>query len=147
MSGILVPVDFSTGTDSIIREAENLAKKVQQSLILLHVAAPNPDFVGYETGPETVRQQVAERFREEHRTLQDIKDKLSSRGIDAEALLVQGPTVEKILSEQKRLGADWIVIGSHGHSAVYDLLVGSVAEGILRHTTCPVIVIPCQQGR
>lgn len=145
MSGILVPVDFSSGTDSIIEYAASLATTMRRPLILLHVAAPDPDFVGYAAGPDTVRKQVAEEFRNEHRELESMKERLTGRGIQTEALLIQGPTVEKILSEQKRLGADWIVIGTHGHSAVYDLLVGSITEGVLRHTGCPVVVVPCRQ--
>lgn len=50
--------------------------------------------------------------------------------------------MERLLAEQGRLAADAIVLGSHGHGALYDLLVGSVAEGVLRRAPCPVVVVP-----
>lgn len=143
MSSLLVPVDFSEGTNAILTEAQALASKIGTELILLHVAPPDPDFIGYDPGPEVVRQQVAETFRDEHQQLQRLEREIQKNGGRASALLVQGPTVEKILQERRRLDCSLIVIGSHGHSAVYDLLVGSITEGVLRHADCPVLVVPC----
>ena len=67
---------------------------------------------------------------------------LQSRGISAHGLLVQGPTVETILTERERLQADTIVLGSHGRGALFRALLGSVSEGVVRATPCPVLVVP-----
>jgi nucleotide-binding universal stress UspA family protein len=47
-----------------------------------------------------------------------------------------------VLAQAKRLKADVIVLGSHGHGAVYNLVVGSTANGVLKHAPCPVLVVP-----
>jgi nucleotide-binding universal stress UspA family protein len=142
MKNILVPVDFSEITDSVVATARALAQAFSAKLWLLHVAAPDPDFVGYEAGPQSVRDQLAGRLRAEHRRLQEEAARLRDGGIEAAALLIQGPTVEKILTEADRIGADLIVLGSHGHGAVYRSLLGSVSESVLRKTACPITIVP-----
>ena len=50
-----------------------------------------------------------------------------------------------ILEEAERLEAEVIIMGSHGHGALYDLIVGSVTEGVLRKAKCPVLVLPSKR--
>ena len=70
-------------------------------------------------------------------------ERLTKRNCDAEALMVEGHgTVEKILDESRRLKADLIITGSHGHGRLYDMLVGSISEGILRKARMPVLIVP-----
>ena len=142
METILAPIDFSDVSDTVIRRAADLAKAFQAPIYLLHVAPPDPDFVGYAPGPQSVRDTVAGTIRKEHHQLQKLESKLKSEGLDVHALLVQGPVVEKILREGERLQAGIIVMGSHGHGALHKLLVGSVAEGVLRGSRCPVFIVP-----
>jgi nucleotide-binding universal stress UspA family protein len=142
MRNILVAVDFSPITERVVKRASELARGLDCHVWLIHAAAPDPDFVGYEAGPVGVRDQVAEELRHEHRELQAHADALRESGLEATALLVQGPTVEMILKEADRLDADLILIGSHGHGAVFRLLLGSISEGVLRRTKIPVMIIP-----
>ncbi len=102
MRQILVPVDFSAVTAAIVDHAAQFAARFDAEIALLHVAAPDPDFVGYETGPETVREHVAADLREEHRELQILADSLRDRGLRAHAVSVQGSTVETILERAAR---------------------------------------------
>lgn len=139
---IIVPIDFSDVTERVLREASIAALARGAKIWLLHVAMPEPDFVGFEGGPDVVRDQVAKEFREEHRQVQGYADQLTSEGIDVTALLVQGPTVQTILEEADRHDADLIVMGSHGHGTLYQMIVGSVSEGVLRKTRCPVLLVP-----
>jgi nucleotide-binding universal stress UspA family protein len=60
----------------------------------------------------------------------------------ATPVLLQGPVVEIICETAQAIGADMIVLGSHGHTALYELLVGSVSEGVIRHARLPVTVVP-----
>lgn len=139
---IVAAIDFSGSTDPVVRTARHLAEALGCRVWLIHVAEPDPDFVGYEGGPDAVRDQVAARYQREHRELHGLADRLRAAGIDATALLVQGQTVETIVETAQRYVAELIVMGSHGHGAVWDLLVGSVSEGVIRRASCPVVVVP-----
>lgn len=139
---ILIAVDFSPVTERVLTSAATLLKATDAHGYLLHAAEPEPDFVGFDAGPDVVRDQVAAEFRREHRQLQKLAEDLRSQGLMATALLVQGPIVETVLVEADRLDAAMVILGSHGRGAVYDLLVGSACEGIVRKSTRPVLVIP-----
>jgi nucleotide-binding universal stress UspA family protein len=139
---LLVAVDFSHHTDHLLEVAKNTARATGAEVSLLHVAEPEPSFVGYEAGPQVVREQVAQEFREQHRALQEYADGLRSAGVSATALLVQGPTASTILGEAARLNAELIVMGTHGRSAVLDILVGGVSHAVLRETKLPVLLVP-----
>ncbi|MFW6107662.1 MAG: universal stress protein [bacterium] len=139
---ILVPVDFSGVTVPVVRQAAGLARALEAKLWLIHVAPPDPDFVGHEVGPQPVRDTLADELRHEQRVLERYQAVLRKRGLDVTALLVAGPTAPKILDAAGRLAADLIVLGSHGHGALYHMLVGSVCEEVLRRAQCPVVVVP-----
>jgi nucleotide-binding universal stress UspA family protein len=50
--------------------------------------------------------------------------------------------VEKILAQMEKLDADLVIMGSHGHGAIYRTLLGSVSEGVLHDAACPVLIVP-----
>lgn len=141
IKNILVPVDFSDVTESLMRHARELARALGASVCLLHVEAPEPYFVGYKPGPQSVRDSVAREIRQDNRRLFELRDGLLREGIESKALLLQGPTAEAILKEAKRLQADLIVIGSHGRGALYHLLLGSVSNSVLAASPCPVLIV------
>lgn len=142
---ILVAIDFADATERLLQVAGNTAKTTGSTVYLVHVAEPNPDFVGYQAGPDVVRDQVAHEFREQHRMLQAHADRMRSGGLEATALLVQGPTAKTLLAEAERLEIDLIVMGTHGRTAVMDILVGSVSHAVLRHTEIPVLLVPVRR--
>jgi nucleotide-binding universal stress UspA family protein len=142
MKAILVAADFSPVTDDAIVLAGRLGRALGTPVWLLHVAQPDPDFVGYEAGPPNVRDQVARDMHDTHARLQGYSAQLREQGVDATAIQVQGSTVETILHEAARLGAELIVLGSHGHGALRRALLGSVSEGVLHRAACPVLIVP-----
>ncbi len=142
---ILAAVDFSPVTEQVLQTLEQIAAMSAAQVWLVHIAPPDPDFVGYEAGPDIVRSQVAVEHHERHLKLQGLADRLRSAGVETTALLLQGRTVETIMKEAGRLSASLIVLGSHGHGAVYDLLIGSVSEGIVRASTVPVLLVPARR--
>ena len=140
---ILVAVDLSGASPKILHYIKTLALNLSAKVWLVYAEKPDLGFVGFGPGrPESVLDQVADKFEEKRKELQDEADKLQGSGIDAKTLVVQGAAVEVILDEASKLKADLIVVGSHGHGAVYHLLVGSVSEGILHRSSCPVLVVP-----
>ncbi|AFZ34905.1 UspA domain-containing protein [Stanieria cyanosphaera PCC 7437] len=142
MENILIAIDFSDITAKVIETGAKIAASCGSKLWLIHVAEPDPDFVGFETGPQSKRDWRAKTFREEHRLIQTEANKLSDRGLDVTPLLIQGVTVETIIQEANKLQADLIVLGSHGHNVIYKTFMGSVSEGVLTHAACPVLLVP-----
>ncbi len=139
---ILVCVDLSESTEIIIKKIEELAKPLSAEVWLLHNAEPGPDVVEFKIDPLAARKSLAKKFHVEHRQIQELADRMRKSGINTTALLVHGATVETILQEASDVGADMIVVGSHGRGAMYQFLVGSVSKGILHKSALPVVVIP-----
>ena len=144
---LLVCVDLSESTDRIVAKAGEVARALSAKVWLLHVAEPEPAFIGLDVGPQTVRDSLSQEFHKDLRQVQEFAERLRKDGLDATALVVQGATVETILSEASKLEADMIVAGSHGHGAMYQLLVGSICEGVLRKAGCPVLVVPIREKK
>ncbi len=142
---LLVGVDLSESTERVVNKVEEIAKALSAQVWLLYIAEPEPDFVGFDFDPESIRDSRAKKFHVEHSQIQEIADRLRKAGLDTTGLLVQGSTVETLLKEALKLNVDMIVIGSHGRGAMYQLLVGSVCEGILHKSGCPILVIPTHQ--
>ncbi len=142
MKNILAPIDLSPVSHRVVQLAAELAKGLSAKLWLIHVAAPDPDFVGLDVGPQYVRDSRAQHLRHEHQELQAMRDTCRAGGVDAEALLVQGVTIDTVLSEAERLQADLLVMGSHGRGGLYKALMGSVSEQVLKHANVPVMLVP-----
>ena len=139
---LLVAVDLSESTQTIVEKVEEINKEYPAKVWILHNAEPEPDVLEFKVDPVAAREALAKKFHNEHRQIQEIANRLRKAGLDTTALLVHGPTVEYILKEASELNVDMIVVGSHGRGAMYKLLVGSISEGILRKSRCPVLVIP-----
>lgn len=143
---ILVAVDLSNATKRVIQVTERIARGMSGEAWVLHVAEAEPDLVGFDAGPEVVRDQVAKEFREEHKAVQQHAKTLREAGIEATALLIRGPIVETVLEQAERIEADLLIVGSHGFGALYDLLVGSASRGILKHSGIPILVVPIKDN-
>lgn len=142
MKKIILAVDFSETTQRILDTAIDIARDLSAHLYLIHVAAPDPDFVGYEADPQSTRDAVAEHYHQEHVELARLAAVARQHDIAATPLLIQGPTVEKLVLERERLQADLIVAGSHGRNALLQFVLGSTSEGLIRKAGCPVLIIP-----
>ena len=141
---ILAAVDFSPVTAQVLATLKQMAATFPAQVWLVHVAPPDPAFIGYEAGPHAVRNQVAAEHHARHQQLQELAERLRSDGVDTTALLLQGATVATLVAEAERLQATMIVLGSHGHGRVYDIMAGSVAEGVVRATKWPVLLVPAR---
>lgn len=139
MKTLLAAVDFSDVSGKVIETAASLAAALGSRVILVHVAEPEPQFVGYDPGPMSVRVAVAGDIHAEHRRLEEMKARFGAT--EVLALQVQGTTAEKILSLAREHDAEMIVMGSHGHGALYHLFAGSVTTAVLKESVCPVLVV------
>ena len=142
---ILVCIDLSDSTEQILNRIEKLCRPLKARIWLLHNATPEPDTIEFKVDPIEARESLAKEFHQQHRRIQQLAERFRESGIEATALLVHGKTVEAILKEAADLDVDLIVVGSHGHGAMYQLLVGSISEAVLQRSSIPVLVIPTHE--
>ncbi|MEL0456666.1 universal stress protein [Flavobacteriaceae bacterium SZ-1-7] len=142
MKNILVSIDFDGNEQVLLDNAVMLAQKFGSKIWVLHIAAPNPDFVGYEVGPRFERDFRANQLREEHKKIQEYSDNLEQKGLHAEALLIQGATVETIMEKANDLNIDLIIAGHSDHDFLYKAFIGSVSSQIIKKSKIPVLIVP-----
>ncbi len=139
---ILVAIDLSSASQKILNKAKTLALALSAKVCLLHVVEDDSGFPDDELDSLETSDQGQQEFPQEHKALQKELDGLRQSGVDTKGLLSQGSIVDVILQKSKQLGIDIIIVGTHGHGGVHHMIFGSVSEGVLRNTSCPVLVIP-----
>ena len=140
---VLAALDLDRTTPDVLREARLWTRRLGAELFLIHVADPDPDFIGYGAGPESVRLAVAHKFTRAHQRIEALATDLRKEGFVATtALLIQGATAETILREADRLGANVILMGTRASGALRSLLLGSVSKAVVADSTRPVLLVP-----
>jgi nucleotide-binding universal stress UspA family protein len=138
---ILCPVDHSSASRQALEQAASLAARLDARVDIFHVAWPmqmqTAEFDGL-LPPELPQDEDA-RIRA---WLGDAVERVAAAGAPADAALVLGSPAREILARAAALPADLIVIGTHGHSGVEHLLLGSTTEKVLHRAPCPVLTIP-----
>ncbi len=129
MQTILMPIDFSDTTDQVVAFVAGLAAPLDAEVYVLYVSQADLD--DSEQGKAALSPRV-----------DGIVAQLSEKGCVASPLLVFGPVVESILDQIDTKQPGMVVMGSHGHGALYDLVMGSVAGAIMRSGKCPVLIVP-----
>jgi nucleotide-binding universal stress UspA family protein len=139
---ILCPVDFSDFSDYAMRYAALLAQKFEAHLTLLHVVAPILVPLPGDALVPPMRQadlaDIADACRERlTRTAGDLAEK----GIAVACQVTSGVPYLEILRMAEELHADMIVMGTHGRSGLVHLMIGSVAERVVRKAPCAVLTV------
>ncbi len=142
MKNILVALDLKPSDSWLLYHATSFAEKFEAKIWLVHVAEPDPDFIGYGIGPAYIRNFRADELRDEHRLLQSHVEDLHQKSLKAEGLLIQGITDEMIEAEVVKLHIDLLILGSHKHSFLYDAFVGNTANKIINDIVIPVLMVP-----
>lgn len=144
MKFILTPIDFSEGTSRVVDEAAKLAASIEAHLILLHVVrVPRSPGTPLDSGIRS--KLVAAMETDAERKLLEIKADLLRRGVNAHSLRLTGDPIADIVDQAKKLNATCIVMGSHGHTAAYDLVIGSTVSGVVKRAGCSVVVVPLRK--
>jgi nucleotide-binding universal stress UspA family protein len=136
---ILVPLDFSEGSRNALRYAHSLAKQFGGKLVLFYALEPvaTPDFAYHPLMMEP--EEAAANARKQLETL------CRKEGVDAssvaEIIVREGVAYGEIAETAKKLKADLIVIATHGNTGLTHVLLGSTAERVVRHASCPVLVV------
>jgi nucleotide-binding universal stress UspA family protein len=129
---ILLATDGSGDARMAAWAAANLSEKAGAELHIIHVwqSVPHPVI-----DPGNYEEEARRTLEEETRLVSD------AGGVVGEAHLMMGTPVDAILDLGEELGADLIVVGSRGHGALGRLVLGSVSEGVVHHSTRPVLVL------
>ncbi|MDR7544554.1 MAG: universal stress protein [Armatimonadota bacterium] len=135
---MLVAVDLSPASLALVRFAAHLASRMDADLVLIHAYGADE---GRIAGPEA--RLSADRLLERLRA--EVDRLVVGSGTDpgrARIVIGKGQPADVILERASRGDVDLIVMGTHGRTGLQRLLVGSVAEGVLRRAPCPVVVVP-----
>lgn len=140
---VLIAVDLEAGSQEVVERTLKLLDRALGTVWLLHVAAPDPDFVGYKVDPTVMRDQVAESYHREHRQLQEMAESVRAQGFAATALLVQGEWPVTLAKQAEKLGVDLIVLGHRqGGGFFHQLFSHDLGQNSLLDTGKPVLTVP-----
>jgi len=140
LNKILVPIDFSENSESALEVARSLAQAFGAALHLVHVY-PATAYVAPPLVPGPV---LVGQFRDQSQKAFD--DYLArvrrEAGPGVQGTLLEGVPHAEILQLARESGCDLIVMGTHGRTGLEHLLMGSVAERVLRTASVPVLTVP-----
>ena len=145
MKTIVAAVDFSDSTPGVLETASGLAKAYGAKLHLLHVLEPEPTYTAYGFTPDefpaihTFQEEARKRAKQK---LDEAAAQLPEGVSVVTEELGEGSPLQALLEFIDEKDADLVVLGSHGHGVVASLLIGSVAEGMVRKAVIPTLVVP-----
>ena len=145
MKTIVVAVDFSNATPGVLEMASELAKAFGAQLRLFHVVEPEPSYTAYGFTPDEFPALHAYQDEAKRRAvakLEELLAKVKPALPDATSQIAEGSPLHALLDYIKESGADFVVLGSHGHGVIASLLLGSVAEGMVRKAAVPTLIVP-----
>lgn len=133
---ILVPTDFSDSSDAALTLASSLARDNGAQLIVIHVHERDIVYTGFGAAYAAL---PPEKLRDSKYLLQKITP--ASPEVDFERRMLEGSPAESIVQFAEQEQIDLIVLGTHGRTGLDRLLMGSVAEVVVRKAPCPVLTI------
>ncbi|MEE9487642.1 MAG: universal stress protein [Candidatus Brocadiales bacterium] len=138
---ILCPVDYSVSSSEAMKYAAHIAGEEGAKVYLIHVIDVRS--YGHESPldlemPKPSQENV-DRMKKE--LVEDLFQEKGGKGVEVEAMVVMGKPVEEILKAAKEQKIDMIVMGTHGRTGIPHVIVGSVAENVIRKAPCPVLTV------
>lgn len=154
MKKILVAIDYDPTAKVIASSGFELAKSMNAELILLHVVADYTYYSSLDYSPVLGFDSFSNLGAIQSSTVVDlqnaatdylskIKDQLDDKSI--QTMVKEGDTGDAILGAADETGADIVVMGTHGRRGLDKILMGSVAEKVLRHSKVPLFIIPSKE--
>ncbi len=138
---LLFPVDFTESSKKVLPYVKLFQDRFGAQLHVIHVVRGAEEFAGFEMG--------AAWFSTFEKELMDGAEKAMERFLEEELgdaggiekKVAMGDVVEEILAYAKECGADLIVLGTHGRKGLEKIMFGSVAEGVVKGASCPVLTV------
>lgn len=137
IKNIITPVDLEEHSNKILEYAAYMADKLGARLTLIHVVEPFHSMVDIELGSSTLDKYMENRLQ----TASEFLEKLAAPYPECTTEILQGVTVDAIVDFAKSKKAEMIIIGTHGSKGIEKLLLGSVAERVVKNAHCPTLVM------
>ncbi|HUI28160.1 MAG TPA: universal stress protein [Candidatus Kryptonia bacterium] len=138
---ILVPIDFSEPSLAGLDYAVELSRRLNAALVVILVL----EVLYY--AAENVGRLLEEQRRLAEVDLARLADRFARRGVELETVLETGLPAQAIVETARKRDVDLIVMATHGRTGFSHLLMGSVAEKVVRTAQCPVLTVPTHQPR
>ena len=149
MKTLLTAIDFSPISQKVVDGAAELAATMNARLVILNVIEPVAAYVPVGAAMDVITAPIPM----EPADLNLVKERLEqfaiplrAKGLSVETTAVVSLPVDEILDQASSTQASMIILGSHGHGAVYQLFSGSVVTSVLHKSSIPVTVIPVHAG-
>jgi nucleotide-binding universal stress UspA family protein len=157
MDGIIVGIDGSPGSDAALRWAVDEGRLRKTTVHAVHVfevpvpalgampvGAPGAALAGFSTEQQEQQRALAADAARAVVTAAIERTKAAENGVEVDARVVEGEPGRALAD--LACDAELLVVGSHGHGVMHDLLLGSVSHACTRHARCPVVVMPPLEG-
>ncbi len=140
---ILVPLDGSEVANSVLPVVEEFAKTMGASLVLYHSVAPLSAYPGFESvGAAALSDAVEEMQKQAREILARAAEEVKSRGVEVTTVVSLATAADGVLSAADELDVDLIAIATHGRSGLGRVVLGSVADAVVRRSAdVPCLVI------
>jgi nucleotide-binding universal stress UspA family protein len=139
---ILVPTDFSDASGEAVNTAIAFARAFAARILLVHVFVEPTYVLPPPVEMATFPFDMTEIMTKVQASLEAELQRVEQAGIPVEGETISGRAAPEIVEYAKKTGADLIVMGTHGRSGFQHALLGSVAERVVHHSPCPVLVVP-----
>jgi nucleotide-binding universal stress UspA family protein len=133
---ILVATDFSEGSDEALERAIDSAKESRSGIEIVHVIDLSEEF------PFGMIYLDADHYADVDRELSRRADRVRSAGLSCETKILEGDVSSEIAKRGRDIDAALIVVGTHGRTGIARVMLGSVAERVVRHASCSVLTVP-----
>ena len=140
---VLLPTDFSGCANYALSYAASIARATGATIICVHVVEPIVPAVGYTGLAEPMPiADISEQLEDSaERELPQLAECEEFNGLDVEEVIVHGDAAAEIVRVAAEQEVDLIVVSSHGRTGLGRILFGSTAEAVVRHASCPVLVV------
>lgn len=143
LNRILVPTDFSDNGENALKYAQNLAEKFGAEIHLLHVIANDTAVAMGSDGFFAVSDEIMQDLHNAvANKLQETAASVAGSVKNVVQEIREGAPFSEIIQYAKAKDIDLIVMGTHGRTGISHLLIGSVAEKVVRKARCPVLTVP-----
>jgi universal stress protein A len=142
---ILVATDFSDVAGGALQTAVGMARAFDAGIELLHVSAliallpPPAEVLPFATI-------IPDHSRRIQESLSDEAKLVREAGVPCDTRTMEGAPHTEIIRRAQEMGADLIVMGTHGHGGLAHAVLGSVVERVLHRARCPVLVVPARKS-